>query len=178
LKYKREQNKKKTMLKLGLSEKAHVLFDHNGGVPSVISTDRIIVGEIIEILCAQHISISDGFEIYERLPSFANCVQPNEIKLRELNQKTDDLYKSLLADLMTNGDPSQEEIEKLREHPELLSFFNSYKWLDMLIGNIPYYHITDLPNARIVWNTDSNVWNVVATTEILSGKTITLPIKK
>ena len=48
----------------------------------------------------------------------------------------------------------------------------------MLIGNIPYYHITDLPNARIVWNTDSNVWNVVATTEILSGKTITLPIKK
>ena len=83
-----------------------------------------------------------------------------------------------LRDQIKNLGTNQEEIEKLREHPELLSFFNSYKWLDMLIGNIPYYHITDLPNARIVWNTDSNVWNVVATTEILSGKTITLPIKK
>jgi len=166
------------MLKLGLSDKAQVLFDHKDGIPSVISTERIIIGEIIEILCAQHISISDGFEIYERLPSFANCVQPNEIKLRELNQKTEELHQQLLADLMTNGEPSAEEIEKLKEHPELLSFFNSYKWLDMLIGNIPYYHMAEQPNARIVWNTETNVWNVVAFTEILPGKTITLPIKK
>jgi hypothetical protein len=48
----------------------------------------------------------------------------------------------------------------------------------MLIGNIPYYHMAELPTARIVWNTEDNVWNVVASTEILPGKTITLPIKK
>jgi hypothetical protein len=98
--------------------------------------------------------------------------------LRELNQKTEELHQQLLAELMTNGEPSAEEIEKLKEHPELLSFFNSYKWLDMLIGNIPYYHMAEQPNARIVWNTETNVWNVVAFTEILPGKTITLPIKK
>jgi hypothetical protein len=172
------QNKKKIMLKLGLSNKANVLFDHTGGVPTVVSTERIIVGEVIEVLCAQHISISDGFEIYERLPSFANCVQPNEIKLRELNQKTEELYQRLAAELMATGEPSKEEIEKLKEHPDLLKFFNSYKWLDMLIGNIPYYHMAELPTARIVWNTEDNVWNVVASTEILPGKTITLPIKK
>ncbi len=166
------------MLKLGLSNKANVVFDHKGGIPTVVSTDRIIVGEVIEVLCAQHISISDGFEIYERLPSFANCVQPNEIKLRELNQKTEEIHQKLLSELMLTGEPSNEEIEKLKEHPELINFFNSYKWLDMLIGNIPYYHMAELPNARILWNTEDNVWNVVAMTEILPGKTITLPIKK
>lgn len=166
------------MLKLGLSNKANIVFDHKDGVPSIIAADRIIVGEVIETLCAQHISISDGFEIYERLPSFANCVQPNDIKLQELNRKTEEMYQGLVAELIATGEPSAEEIEKLKENPELLSFFNSYKWLDMLIGNIPYYHMAELPNARISWNTEDNVWNVIALSEILPGKTITLPIKK
>lgn len=166
------------MLKLGLTTKADILFSHEGGIPSIVCNERILAGEIIEKLCAQHISIDEGFKIYESLPYFSNCVQPNEIKLRELNQKTEEFYQSLVANAVNTGEPSKEDLEQLRQHPELLAFFNSYKWLDMLIGNIPYYKVSETHNATISWDITLNVWTVVAINEILPGKTITLPIKK
>lgn len=166
------------MLKLGLTKKVDIIFSHEGGIPQAIANERIIVGEIIETVYAQHISIDEGFKLYESIPVFANCVQPNEIKLRELNQKTEALYQKLASDLMSSGEPSKDDLENLRKHPELLKFFNSYKWLDLLIGNIPYYEMSDLNNSRIVWDIELNLWTVVAVSEILPGKTITLPTKK
>jgi hypothetical protein len=38
--------------------------------------------------------------------------------------------------------------------------------------------VSDYPNADVIWNDSLNIWQVVATTEILPDQSITLPKPK
>lgn len=164
------------MLKIGISDKLKIELDVKLGYPKVIAVSRILQGEPIETVCSHDLTMQESSMIFSMSRSFANCIKVNPIKLQHANSELDKLYSKIKEDLLASDKMiTQEDIDKIPESPEFLLKFNSIKWMDFLSGNIANYTVSDLPNADLKWNESLNIWQVVATREILPDELISLP---
>jgi predicted DNA-binding protein YlxM (UPF0122 family) len=167
------------MLKIGLTDKAKIELDPAIGYPKVIAIHRILQGEYIETVCSHDLTMAESATIFNMSKSFVNSLKANPIKLNHANSEMDLLYTKLKNDLLeSNKTITQEDLDNIPERPEFLAKFNEIRWMDFLTGNIPSYTVSDYPNADVIWNDSLNIWQVVATTEILPDQSITLPKPK
>jgi len=162
------------MYSLGLNPKVKAVLNPAEGYPKMIAKERISQGEIVEVSASHDISLIQAGELCNISKSFFHCIQPNPIKLKDANEKTDSLYKELVSEVLQKGNPDKEEIEKIKEDPRLIDLFHGLKWMDVIIGHIPYYLEDPIPNCEIKWNEKSGLWQVVALIEILPDETLTI----
>jgi hypothetical protein len=162
------------MHKLGLSTKVKAILNPAEGYPKIIASGKILQGEVIETVSSHDISFTDASTLCDISKSFLHCVQPNPIKLQDSNERADELYKELISDLLKNGTPDADELEKIKEDPRIIELFHRMKWMDVLIGHIPYYLESPFPNCAIKWNESTGLWQVIALTEILPDEVLTI----
>jgi hypothetical protein len=164
------------MLKLGLTHKANIELDPSVGYPVIKATGRILQGEPIETVCSHDLTMVQGKLIFNMVESFSNSIKSNPIKLKRMNSEMDELFNQLKAELLnSSNDIKREDIDAIQESPKFLEKLNSYSWIDFRCGNVSSYTVSDYPNAEVMWNDDINIWQVVATREILPDQLISLP---
>lgn len=164
------------MLKLGLTNKASIELDPLAGYPVIKATGRILQGEPIETVCSHDLNLVQGKLIFNMVGSFSNSIKSNPIKLKQMNVEMEELFNQLKAELLNSSDDiTKEDIDAIQESPKFLEKLNSYSWLDFLCGNVSSYTVSEYPNADVTWNEDINIWQVVATREILPDQLISLP---
>ena len=162
------------MHKLGLNRKLMPVILPSDGYPKIICKERILQGEVLETFSAHDIAFADADKLCLIAPTFLHCVQPNPVKLKGANQMADELYKTLIADILKNGDPTQEQLDEIRSDPRVFELFHSIKWMDVLIGHLPYYLENPIPNSNIIWNEKLNLWQTVAIREIQEEEVLTI----
>jgi hypothetical protein len=164
------------MLKLGLTNKAVIELNPALGYPVIKATGRILQGEPIETVCSHDLTMMQGKLIFNMVESFANSIKSNPVKLKRMNLEMDELFNKLKSELLDSSDNiKKEDLDAIQDNPKFLEKLNSYKWLDFLCGNVSTYTISDRPNADVMWNEESSIWQVIATCEILPDQLISLP---
>jgi hypothetical protein len=167
------------MLKIGLTDKAKIELDPKLGYPKVIAVNRILQGEPIETVCSHDLTMTESAMLFNMSKSFSTSLKANPIKLNHANSEMDLFFNKLKAELLnSNPAATQEDIDKIPDRPEFLEKFNEIRWMDFLTGNVSSYTVSDYPNADVIWNDSLNIWQVVATSEILPDQSITLPKPK
>ena len=162
------------MYDLGLTKKAKAKLNPKTGKILVEATERILQHETVEICGSHDLSFIDAAKVYNISKTLSSTLQINPLKIIRANEEVDELYQKLVKEAMDSGNPTQEQLEELRSNPDLLEKFNSIKWLDMLIGFIPYYLHEDFPNCQIKWDEKSGLWQVISLIEVLPGAALTL----
>jgi hypothetical protein len=162
------------MHKLGLSSKVSAVINPEEGYPKIIANARILQGEVLETVASHDVSFNQASILCDIADSFFHCIHPNPVKLVDANRQADALYKELVKEVLDGENPTPENIEKIKEDPRIVELFNNIKWMDVLIGHVPYYLESKFPNAEIRWNDSLKLWQIVALTEILQDDIITL----
>jgi hypothetical protein len=164
------------MLKLGLTNKAVVELNPKLGYPIIRATGRIIQGEPIETVCSHDLTMIQGKIVFNMSAAFFNSIKSNPVKLKKMNSEMDELYNQLKAELLNStADIKKEDLAAIEENPKFLEKLNSYSWIDFLCGHVSTYTVSESPNADVIWNEGSSIWQVVATREILPDQHISLP---
>lgn len=179
MKYRKGQNRRKTMLNIGITNKVKIQLDPSEGFPKIIAVNRILQGEPIETVCAHDLNMLQAKLIFSLAPEFSNTIQTNPIKLKQLNFEMDKLANELRTELLeSDANVTPKALENIQNDQRLIDKLHGYHWLDFLTGNISTYTVSDYPNAVIDWNDQIKTWQVVAATEILPDQIISLPKPK
>lgn len=164
------------MLKLGLTNKAVVELNPKIGYPVIKSISRILQGEPIETVCAHDLTMIQGKLIFNMSGSFFNSVKSNPVKFKKMNSEMDELHTQLKTELLnSSNDIKKEDIDGIQNDPKFLEKLNSYSFIDFLCGHVSTYTVSESPNADVMWNEETSIWQVVATREILPDQIISLP---
>lgn len=164
------------MLKLGISNKVKIQIDPTEGFPKIIAVGRIIQGEPIETVCGHDLNMLQAKLIFSMSKSFTNCIRPNPIKSRKMNEEMDELLKKLRTELIESNElVTQKELDDLPNDPRFLEKMQDYHWIDFLSGNVSLYTVSDYPNAAVEWNDQLCLWQIISTKEILPDEIVSLP---